>query len=175
MHLKSLQETLLTPNPKELVEFFFKCTYKVLASRADGGTLKGAFSPLEWTNHSCWFMKETFYLVLLPSLMHFPHEDPNTQYLLELLLRPPFIVLLLFHLGTSISRPGPVRPSRSWNQDRHLDGQTDGQTPCCNYIRDICKVTLSSILCFDPYPLFNPLLWPPIHSLSSICKVRKFY
>jgi hypothetical protein len=25
-----------------------------------------------------------------------------------------------------ISRPGLVRPSRSWNQDRHLDGQTDG-------------------------------------------------
>jgi hypothetical protein len=44
-------------------------------------------------------------------------------------LRPPFIVvILLFHLGTSISRPGHVRPSRSWNQDRHLDGRTDGQT-----------------------------------------------
>jgi hypothetical protein len=45
-------------------------------------------------------------------------------------LRPPFVVVvLLFHLGTSISRPGHVRPLRSWNQDRHLDGQTDGQTP----------------------------------------------
>jgi hypothetical protein len=58
----------------------------------------------------------------------------------------PCPVILLFHLGTSISRPGPVRPSRSWNQDRHLDGRTDGQTHCYNYTRDIyqCWASVSS-------------------------------
>jgi hypothetical protein len=36
---------------------------------------------------------------------------------------PPFVVVivLLFHLGTSISKLGSVRPSRFWNQDRHLN------------------------------------------------------
>jgi hypothetical protein len=52
-----------------------------------------------------------------PWLRHSRHPGPPLSFV---------VLLLLFHLGTSISKPGPIRPSRSWNQDRHLNGQT----PC---------------------------------------------